>query len=139
MNIKKFLLSVLAGFVGFNVVAFLLEVLILKSYLERTFFQPIGSNPEDPSLALLVVGLLMVLIMAYIYPKVYEGGLPAVEGLRFGVLLGLFSGIPNGVLYDLRFGIGFGPVLVLILAYTLEVAAAGLLIGLVYGRMQPRE
>ena len=132
MDMKKFLLATVAGFVGISVAFFLLEELIFKSYLERAFYQPIGASVPAVSLVPLVAPLSMVLIMAYLYPKGYEGGSPAVEGLRFGVLLGLFSGIPFGVFFALTFAIGFGPVLVQILVYTLEVAAAGLLIGLVY-------
>ncbi len=140
MNAKKFLLSVLAGFVGFTVVSFFLEGLIFKSYMESAFYQPIGAPDMSATqlpILVLVVPLSIGLIMAYIYPKGYEGGSPASEGLRFGVLLGLFSGIPFGVYFNLTFALGFGPVLVQILLYTLEVAATGLLIGLVYGRMQP--
>jgi hypothetical protein len=142
MNTKKFLLSVLAGVVGFTVVSFLLEQLIFKNYMERAFYQPTGipaaSATQLPILAF-VVPLAIALIMAYIYPKGYEGGSPAVEGLRFGVLLGLFSGIPFGVYFAITFAIGFGPVLMQILLYALEVTAAGLLTGLVYGRMKPVE
>jgi len=139
MNTKKFLLSVLAGFIGFSVVAFLLEQLIFKNYMERAFYQPTGI-PTVPvtNLPILtfVIPLSIALIMAYIYPKGYEGGSPIVEGLRFGVLLGLFSGIPYGMYFSITYAIGFGPVLAQILFYALEVATAGLLIGLVYGRMQ---
>jgi len=139
MNTRNFLLSVLAGFVGFMVAGILLEELIFKSYLERAFYQPIGAAVPAPSLVAFVAPLSIALIMAYLYPKGYEGGSHAVEGLRFGVLLGLFSGIPFVVFFDLLFPIAFGPALVQILLYTLEVAAAGLLIGLVYGRLQPGE
>ena len=139
MNTKKFLLSVLASFVGLIVAVGLLEEVIFKSYMERTIFQPIEASAPELSLAALAVPLLMSLIMAYMYPKGYEGGSPAVEGLRFGVLLGLFSGTPLAVLFNLLFGIGLVPVLVQILLSTLEVGAAGLLIGLVYGRMQKSE
>ncbi len=137
MDIKKFLLPVLAGFVGFMVAGILLEELIFKSYLERAFYQPIGASLPAVSLVAFVAPLSIALIMAYLYPRGYEGGSHAVEGLRFGVLLGLFSGIPFVVFIDVMFSIGFGPALVQILLYTLEVAAAGLLIGLVYGRLQP--
>ncbi len=140
MNTRAFLLSALAGFIGLNVAYFLLEELIFKSYLERAFYQPIGASVPAPSLSVaLAAPLLIILIMAYLYPKGYEGGSHAVEGLRLGVLLGLFSGIPFGVFFNLTFALGFGPVLVQILIYALEVAAAGLLIGIVYGRLQPGE
>ena len=138
MTTKKFILSVLAGFIGFSVTAFLLEQLIFKNYMEKAFYQPTGI-PVVPATNLPIltfaIPLSIALIMAYIYPKGYEGGSPVVEGLRFGVLLGLFSGIPYGVYFAITYAIGFGPVLAQILFYALEVAAAGLLIGLVYGRM----
>jgi hypothetical protein len=139
MNTKRYLLSVLAGFVGLFAAFVLLEDVIFLSYLEKNVYQPIGVPGPVESLLFIVVPLSMALIMAYLYPKEYEGGSPAIEGLRFGVLLGLFSGIPFGVFFALAFAIGFGPVLVLILIYTLEVAAGGLIIGLVYGRIQPAE
>ena len=141
MNTKKYLLSALAGLVGFIVASIVLEDFILKSYLERTFYQPIGelirasAHPEF-SVPLPFVGFLVVwiLIMAYMYPKGYEGGSPAFEGLRFGVLLGLFQGVPLAISFEFFFGIGLVPVLVQIFRTTLEVATAGLLIGLVNGR-----
>lgn len=139
MNMNKFLLSVVAGFVG-NVVAYVvLEELIFKGYMERTIYQPTGASTEVALYMPLIAVLLMVIIMAYLYPKGYEGGPPVVEGLRFGILLGLFAGIPFGIFFDLMFPIGFGPALVLILVFTLEIATAGLLIGLVYGGTKPSE
>jgi hypothetical protein len=143
MNTKKFLLSALAGFIGLGVVGYLLEEIIFKTYLDTAFYQQIGvsavsekSVPEVSSVPFVVflIPLSIALIMAYMYPKGYEGGTPAVEGLRFGVLLGLFSGIPFAIFFHLLFDIGFGPALAQIFIYTIEIAAVGLLIGLVYGR-----
>ena len=139
MNTKKYLLSALAGLVGFIVASIVLEDFILKSYLERTFYQPIeelirDSAPTEFSLPFVGFLVVWILIMAYMYPKGYEGGSPAVEGLRFGVLLGLFMGMPLALSIEVFFGIGLVPVLVQIFITTLEVATAGLLIGLVNGR-----
>ncbi len=136
MKPKRFLLAVLAGFVGRAVAYAILEGLLLKGYMEA-IFEPAGASMEGmeggPFMPLVAV-LSMSLIMAYLYPKGYEGGKPLSEGLRFGVLLGLFSGIPLGIFSDVMFAIGFVPALVLIIVYVLETAAAGLFIGLVYGR-----
>ena len=139
MNTRNFLLSVLAGFVGFLAAGFLLEELIFKSYLERALYEPIGASVPAVTLMVFLAPLSMALIMAYLYPRGYEGGSHAVEGLRFGVLLGLFTAIPYVVFLDHMFTIDIAPALLQILLYTLEVAAAGLLIGLVYGRMLPSE
>ncbi len=137
MNTRKFLLAVLAGFVGNIVAFFLLEEIILKSYMATVVYKPagavVGGSPVLPPIGVLV----LTLIMAYIYPKGYEGGSPVTESLRFGILLGLFFGLPFALFFGELFPIvGFGPILVLALVGTLEVATNGLLIGLVYGRIQ---
>lgn len=139
MDTKKFFLAALAGLVG-NVVAwFILEQLIFKRYMEEKIMGPTGASMEWGVLWPLIAVLAMVIIMAYLYPKGYEGGSPVAEGLRFGILLGLFAAIPSGIFFDLMFHIGFGPAVVLIFVYTLEVATAGLLIGLVYRKPEAEE
>ncbi|MEE9199728.1 MAG: hypothetical protein V3U26_08070 [Dehalococcoidia bacterium] len=134
MNTKKFLLAVLAGFVGNSVAYAILEELLLKGYMAKEVYEPAGASVGGAPLMAFVAVLSMSLIMAYIYPKGYQGGKPLYEGSRFGILLGLFAGIPFGIFFGLMFSIGSVPALVLILVYALEVAVAGLLIGLVYGR-----
>ncbi len=137
MNIKKFLLAALAGFVGSSVAYVILEVVLFSGYLERAIFQPAGASTEVRYVLPTIATVSMALIMAYIYPKGYEGGSPVVEGLRFGILMGLFFGIPQMFYFGTMFPIiGFGAILVMTLITTLELAASGLLIGLVYGRME---
>lgn len=48
-------------------------------------------NRAEPIIAL-GVGSMVVqgLVMALLYPRQYQGGHPVVEGLRFGLLMGLF-------------------------------------------------
>ena len=134
MNTKKYILAVLAGFIGNTVTYAILEVFLLKTYIAETIIEPSGAFVGGTPIMAFVAVLSMSLIMAYIYPTGYKGGTPLSEGFRFGVLLGLFVAIPYGIFFDLMFPIGFIPTLVLILVYTLEVAASGLLIGLVYGK-----
>lgn len=134
MNTKKFLFAVFAGFVGNIITYAILEGFLFKAYIAETITKPAGISIEGAPIMGFVALLSMMLIMAYIYPIGYKGGTSLSEGFRFGVLLGLFIAIPHGVIYNLMFSIGFMPTLVLILVYTLEVAAAGLLIGLVYGK-----
>lgn len=133
MNTKKFLLATVAGFIGNAVAYFVLEQLIFKSYIETNVMEATGASMEGPMYLPLIAVLTMVLIMAYLYPKGYQGGSPAGEGLRFGIFLGLFAAIPFGIFFDLAFPVGFGPTVLMILVYTLEVTTTGLAIGLVYG------
>ncbi len=134
MNTKKFLFAVLTGVVGNTVAYTILEEFLFKGYMAKAIYGPAGVSIGGFSYMPFVAVISMSLIMAYIYPKGYKGGTPLSEGFRFGILLGLFAGIPFGIFFDLMFPIGFVPTLVLILVYTLEVATAGLLIGLVYGK-----
>jgi hypothetical protein len=141
MNIKKFLLAALAGFVGLNIAYIILEGVLLSDYIDRVIIQPAGAQPAgeltgETIVLSLVAIVAMSLIMAYVYPKGYEGGSPLAEGLRFGVLMGFFYGIPFTFFFGTMFPISFGAILVMALATTLEVAVGGVLIGLVYGRME---
>lgn len=140
MDTKKFLLSALAGFAGLFLSGGLLEELIFKGYMQKTIYQPMNvSLDQAPFWPILVMIFFMGLIMAYMYPKGYAGGSPATEGLRFGGLLGLFLGIPFALFLQMMFAVGFVAVLAVIVIYTVEVAAGGVLIGLVYGRIKPAE
>jgi len=134
MNTKKLILAMLAGFVGNSIAYAILEELLLKGYMAKAIYEPSGASVGGAPYMAFVAVLSMSLIMAYIYPKGYEGGAPLSEGFRFGVLLGLFAAIPFGIFFDLMFAIGFVPTLVLISVYALEVAVAGLFIGFVYGK-----
>jgi hypothetical protein len=89
---------------------------------------------------LMYLGVLSMLIqaflMAFLYPRLRRGGAPAFEGLRFGVLMGLFMG-SYGVLAEAgKFDVGaVGPFIASEGAFfLLQFAIVGTVIGLVYGR-----
>ena len=56
---------------------------------------------EVPLLRIIGLGYLFLgVLMAVIYPKGYEGGSPWLEGVRFGMFMGLLFTLPRGlVLY----------------------------------------
>ncbi|MCK4897984.1 MAG: hypothetical protein KAS38_04375 [Anaerolineales bacterium] len=135
MNIKKYLLAALAGGVGTSV-AYVILFFPLNSYLERNILVPAGASSQGSTVSSTVATISMALIMAYIYPKGYEGGSPVSEGLRFGILIGLLYGIPLTLHFGSLFPISFGALLLWALIETLKTAAGGLAIGLVYGRME---
>jgi len=141
MNIKKFLLASLVAFLSLNITYAVIEGALLGGYIDRAVTQPSGALPTGTitgvSLALVMVAIAaMALIMAYIYPKGYEGGSPAVEGLIFGILMGLFYGIPYTFFFGTMFPISVSTILIMAIVTTLEVAVAGVFIGLVYGKME---
>lgn len=141
INIKKFLLASLAAFLSLNITYAVIEGVLLGDYIDSAVTQPSGALPPDAitgqSLALVMFAITaMSLIMAKIYPKGYEGGLPAVEGLKFGILMGMFYGIPFTFFFGTMFPISVSAILIMAIVTTLEVAVAGVLVGLVYGKME---
>ncbi|MBL9138676.1 MAG: hypothetical protein JNK85_22595 [Verrucomicrobiales bacterium] len=95
-------------------------------------------NRAEPMIAL-GVGSMMVqgLVMALLYPRQYQGGHPVVEGLRFGLLMGLFlfsiSTMANAAKIKVEpLSVFFG---VQVLFHALQFAATGAAIGAIYGRL----
>jgi hypothetical protein len=95
-------------------------------------------NRADPIVPL---GLLSMLIqggvMAVLYPRWYRGGHPAAEGVKFGLLLGLFlfsvSTLANAAKMEVA---GLGAFLAVQAAFhLLQFAAAGAVIGMTFGRV----
>ena len=132
MNGRKFLLGALAAFVVGFLLSGLWHVLLMADFYESNAF---GAMREPPLFWAIGLGYLVVgLIMAYMYPKGYEGGSPIAEGLKFGAVIGLlwwFS--TNLVLYGALDG-PFSMVLVDGAWHVVEEGLAGIALGLVYGR-----
>lgn len=134
MNIKRYLLASLTGFVAMMAASTLIEGVLFHDYLLDNVFKPAGVEVDNIPVWIAAPVVLIMLIMAYMYPKGYEGDAPAAESLRFGVLMGLFGGVPFGVYFGGMFSLDFAAIIIMTAAYTVEIAIAGLAIGLVYGR-----
>lgn len=134
MNIKRYLLASLTGFVALIAASTLLEQVLLHDFLLNNVYEPAGVDLDKVPLWTASPLMLVILIMAYLYPKGYEGGTPAVESLRFGIMLGLFGGVPFGVYFGGMFSLDFAAIIMMSATYTVEIMAAGLAIGMAYGR-----
>jgi hypothetical protein len=93
MNTKKYVITSLAVFIVYGVVDYIIHTFILASAytaLEHLW------RPEMNSLMWLyfLVGLFAAFMFVYIFTKGYEGK-GITEGLRFGVIIGLFVTIPS--------------------------------------------
>lgn len=134
MGIKRYLFASLTGFVATIAASTLIERVLLHDYLLNNVFEPAGVDVNKLPVWIAAPVILIILIMAYMYPKGYEGGAPAVESLRFGILMGLFGGVPFGVYFGGMYSLDFAAIIIMTAAYTTEIAIAGLAIGLAYGR-----
>jgi phosphotransferase system glucose/maltose/N-acetylglucosamine-specific IIC component len=112
------------------------NLLLADLYAEHAaIFRPQAQMNLVLGFAASAVGFL---VFAYAYAKGYEGGVGAVEGLRFGVIVGLllscFAVVWNYVVLPLS-----GTLAVAWVADTIaEMAVYGLVVGLVYRPTPPR-
>ena len=123
----------LAGAVTMGILGGLFHGALAAEYLASQL--PAGAVMPTPPLPLFFL-FPVTLIMAYLYPKGYEGGAPAVEGARFGALIGLILAIPLNVLFVGMFGVGMGAIYVDLPWHVIEQGATGAAIGLAYGPLK---
>jgi hypothetical protein len=132
MNYPRIVIAAIAA----TVVDALYGFVVWGQILNREFAQyPAIYRPADDmsALPLMLTGVLVGMFFAsWIYAKGYEGGSGLIEGLRYGVLMGLLvgsymAGVNYGILrigkrMALTYGIG----------WVGEWILVGLVIGLVY-------
>ena len=98
MNVKKLVMSAIAGFVAMFIISGLWYMVLMKGYYNDQFADVY--RPEFKMVWIVIGYLVWAFLMAYIYPIGYKGGPPVKEGLKFGILVGLISVLPIGlVLY----------------------------------------
>ena len=133
MNMTRVVLGALAatvvdGFYGF---------VVYGNALSGQFaaFPGVFRSAENGTAALPVMfcGILVgMLAVTYVYAKGYEGGSGLIEGLRFGLLIGIFNaGCFIGVDYGIL-NIGRRLALMMALAGLVEWLVVGCTIGLMY-------
>ena len=135
MNAKKMLFALIAGFIAMFLLSGLWHTLIMADFYEAN--SPSTAFAE-PKMQFIVLGyFILALILAYIYPLGYKGGTPVIEGLKFGILMGLLWILPLSVVL---FGVmeSSGTLLVVdAIWHVVEQGIGGIVIGLVYGSQIP--
>jgi len=129
LNYKKFLLASLAGAGAMWLLAGLWHEVIMAS-----FYAAEAHATHEGTAIILLAYLILGILMAYLYPLVYKGGRPFLEGLWFGILIGLLWVFPH----ELAMAGAHGKSLVYVFKnaawHIVEQGAGGIVIGLVYGR-----
>lgn len=134
MDTKKFLLASLSGFIA----------MFFLGWIGHEIIIPFFSSGPDPFSAMMrtepnVAGIaaayiVLVLIMAYIYPKGFNGESVAGNGLRFGVLIGVLFSLPISIiLYSVLEGLTISDIAAETVWHMFEQGIGGIAIALVYG------
>lgn len=136
MDFKKLVLAGIGAFLALFITGAVWHLALFKGV-----FDELGIFArKEPLVYMGFLGLLSrAFLMAYLYPLGYQGGNPAKEGVRFGLLIGLLVGSvwvletpavqPVSSLLTWLFLEGS---FVLI-----QSAVAGFLIGVIYGNLSP--
>ena len=131
MNIKKFALAALTGSITMWLLAGLWhKVIMAQFYTEETHAS------HEGTIVIFIAYVVLSILMAYIYQVGYKGGRPAMEGLRFGVIIGLLWVFPHELAMAGVHGESILYVLKNAAWHMVEQGVGGIVIGLVYGRGQ---
>jgi hypothetical protein len=98
-------------------------------------------NRADPIIPLGLLSMMVQgVVLSLLYPRWYRGGSPAVEGIKFGLLLGVFlfsvSTLANAAKIDVH---GLGKFMTIqAVFHFLQFTATGAAIGLAFGRLETK-
>ena len=129
----KLIKAWLAGAVTMMVLGSLFHAVLAGDYLMSQMEVP--TKMPEPWLILCFV-LPVTLIMAYMYPKGYGGRDPALEGFRFGALVGIIMVLPLNMILIRAFDASIGVAIVDVPWHVVEEGLVGMVIALVYGRSE---
>ena len=99
-------------------------------------------NKPEPVIALGILSMLIQgSVMAYLYPLFYRGGSPAVEGIKFGLIMGVFlfsvSTLANAAKIEVNPISTF--IMIQIAFHSIQFVLTGAVIGLIFGRLKSLE
>jgi hypothetical protein len=133
MNVKKFLLAGLAAFAVIALLGGLWHKVLLGNFYGEHF-----KFVADINMVKVIIGFFLTgFLLSAIYPIGYKGGSPASEGYRFGMLMGAVWMVPTAFVIFLGAGLvtPVGVVVDMPWHILIEEGIAGLVIGLVYGKI----
>ena len=127
MNWMRFILATVGGFIALAVVGFVWHVVIFAgTYSAMT-------QSIQAAMATIIVGdILRALLLAYVYPIGYKSGTAWMEGIRFGVAMGLVAGLPAGIVLT-TVGQPMNMALMELAFLVVQGAIQGIVVALIYG------
>jgi hypothetical protein len=135
MNLKKLLIATAASFVvGFALGGFI-HMVLLKSWYQAHLGMAGNVERAQPMMLYIALGSLLIsFTMSYLYPKGVESDNKIMEGLKFGVIMGLFWIVPHNLILYGATTLLSGKFLLMDAAVNgLSGGITGIVIALVYG------
>lgn len=138
MFTKKNLIATLVGAVWSNLGGFVLWAILADNFLSSHLGTATGVVKDTPDFVFLAIGCL---VQAFAFSSIYYNwGLPeysAMNGIKFGALMGIFIGFGEGLIdyatsnmLDLAGALGNGAI------WIIHLAVMGALVGFVYTKVK---
>jgi len=91
INSLRFILAIVAAWFIFTLGGVLWHEVIFAAWYNEWVFGI--ERLEMPILYFVITHAMRALVFVYIYHMLYKGGNPIVEGLKFGFLMGILTGL----------------------------------------------
>lgn len=135
MNCKRFIMASIVVYVAFQVMEFVVNNIILKSQYEalKNLWRP---DMASKMWLMYLTGVLVAFLFTYIFIKGREGkGL--AEGIRYGLVIWGFVGIPMSLGFWAMLPIPFKLAVWWVIFSLVEYVIAGLLVAAIYRPVLP--
>lgn len=131
MDFKKLLVSTLiVGFVMWSISGIWHNLILASFYVNEAHATHEGVG------ILLVAYLILGMFMVYLYDKLYKGGNGVIEGMKFGVLIGLLWVFPHELAMAGAHGEALGYVFKNGAWHMIEQGLGGIVIGLLHHKLR---
>jgi uncharacterized membrane protein len=131
MNVKRWLLAGLVGFVVMFILSGLWYMLIMGGFYQE--YSGAVMREQFNFIPIVLGYLVMAFLMSYIYPIGYKGGPPLKEGVRFGVFIGLLVWLSSNLILYGAHNMTLSATLVDSGWHVIEEGIGGIVIALVHG------
>src|SRR5215216_233328 len=140
MNYSRLGLAALGGMVASFAFGFLV-IWLVPALLEEGHKYPAVFRPKEEMMTVMPIGMvatfIAILVAAVIFAMMHPGGSDAMEGARFGALIGIFV-VCAFVLHNyVNLNIGLKLALGQAVAYFVQWTIIGIVIGLIYKPATP--
>ena len=138
MNLARVAIAAVVAWIAYLGISFVVHTVLLRDL----YVQHLGRmRPETDQNAVLPIGFFFALVgffaFAYTYAKGYEGGSGRLEGLRFGVLVGILICCFRVIWDHMVWPVSLELTTAWMVEYIVEFAIYGSLVGIIY-RPAPR-
>ena len=130
MNVKRLLLAALAVFVSFQILDYVIHMLILSADYEA-IASVWRTNMMDMMWIMYISGIILSLLFVYIFTKGYQGK-GIMEGIRYGLLIGVLMMVVGSLNQYVIYPVPIELAIKWIIFGLIEFMIAGIITALIY-------